>query len=99
MRKDKIRNEYIRGTTKVTEASKKAQEARLRWYGHVKRRDEEYVGRKMLEMEIPGRRRRGRPKKRWKDCIREDMQEKNLDENIIHDRTSWRRLTKNSDPI
>ena len=98
-KKDRIRNEYIRGTVKVIEVSKKAQEARLRWYGHVMRRDEEYVGRRMMEMEIPGRRQRGRPKKRWKDCIREDMREKNLNGNMIYDRSSWRRLTKNSDPI
>ena len=98
-REDRVRNEYIRGTTGVTEASKKAQEARLRWYGHVMRRDEEYVGRRVMEMEAPGRRRRGRPKKRWKDCIKEDMQEKNVNENMVYDRSSWRRLTKNSDPI
>ena len=49
---------------------------RLRWYGHVGRRDENYIGRKMLELEVPGRRRRGRPKKRWRDCIEEDLREK-----------------------
>ena len=36
---DKIRNERIRGTTKVGEISnKKVQERRLKWYGHVMRR-------------------------------------------------------------
>ena len=35
---DKIRNERIRGTTKVGEITKKVQERRLRWYGHVLRR-------------------------------------------------------------
>ena len=33
-----IRNERIRGTTKVGEISKKVQESRLKWYGHVLRR-------------------------------------------------------------
>ncbi|XP_066941095.1 uncharacterized protein [Macrobrachium rosenbergii] len=37
---DRIKNERIRGTTKVVELSKKAQERRLQWYGHVMRRDE-----------------------------------------------------------
>ena len=32
---DKIRNERIRGTTKVGEITKKVQEMRLKWYGHV----------------------------------------------------------------
>ena len=37
---DRIRNERIRGTTKVGEISKKVQESRLKWYGHVSRREE-----------------------------------------------------------
>ena len=44
-RKDKIRNKYIRGTIKVEWLGMKMREGRLRWYGHVKRRDQEYVGR------------------------------------------------------
>ena len=27
-------------------------EDRLRWYGHVMKRDQQYVGRKMMEMEL-----------------------------------------------
>ena len=37
-RLDRIRNERIRGTTKVGEISKKVQESRLKWIGHVSRR-------------------------------------------------------------
>ena len=40
---DKIRNERIRGTTKVGEITKKVQERRLKWYGHVMRREEHYT--------------------------------------------------------
>ena len=52
-RKDKIRKEYISGTVKVERLGVKMREVRLRWYGHVMRRDQEYVGRKMMEMELP----------------------------------------------
>ena len=62
---DRIRNERIRGTTKVGEISKKVQESRLKWYGHVLRREDEYVGKRVMAMEVPGNRRRGRPKRRW----------------------------------
>ena len=58
-RKDKIRNEYIRGTVKVEQFGMKMREDRLRWYGDVLRRDQEYVGRRMMEIKLPGRRRRG----------------------------------------
>ena len=44
-RKDKIRNEYVRGTAKIAKLGDKLRDARLRWYGHVKRR-EGYVGKK-----------------------------------------------------
>ena len=42
--------------------------------GLVHRRDSEYVGRRMLKRELPGRRQRGRPKRRSMDVLREDMQ-------------------------
>ena len=51
--KDRVKNEYIRGTIKVTDISKKIQEARLRWYGHIKRREEGHVARDVLELEGP----------------------------------------------
>ena len=62
-KEDRIRNENIRGSVKATELSKKMQEVRLRWYGHVMRRENDYVGRKVMEMDVPGRRRRGKTKK------------------------------------
>ena len=58
-RKDKIRNEYIRSTVKIERLGMKMREGRLRWYEYVMRRDQEHVGRKMMEMELPGKRRRG----------------------------------------
>ena len=57
-RKDKIRSEHIRSTVKVEQLGMKMREGRLRWYGHVMRRDQEYVGRKMIEMKLPEKRRR-----------------------------------------
>ena len=98
-RRDKIRNELIRGTVKVLEVSKKAQERRLKWFGHVMRREDDFVGKRVMNMEVEGRRRRGRPKFRWKDSIANDLKEKGLSEQDTQDRRRWRRLTSNSDPI
>ena len=58
-RKDKIRNEYVRGNGKITKLGDELRNARLCWYGHVKRREEGYVGKTMMEMGVPGRRKRG----------------------------------------
>ena len=45
---------------------------RLRWFGHIARRDEEVEIKKVFELKI-GRRKRGRPVKQWIDVIEEDM--------------------------
>ena len=74
-RKDKIRNDYIRSTVKVEQLGMKMREGRLRWYGHVMRRDQEYVGRRVMEIELPGKRKRGRVKRRFLDVVKEDMRE------------------------
>ncbi|XP_026683621.1 uncharacterized protein LOC103514996, partial [Diaphorina citri] len=55
-RLDRIRNEIIRSKIKVTEISKKIQERRLQWYGHVQRREENYIGKKIARLEVKGKR-------------------------------------------
>ena len=60
------------------EISKKVQESRLKWYGHVLRREDEYVGKRVMAMEVPGKRRRGRPKRRWLDNIKNDLSDREL---------------------
>ena len=39
---------------------------RVRWYGHVLRRDDNSVLKVALNLEVSGKRKRGRPKKTWK---------------------------------
>ena len=51
----------------------KTREARLRWYGNVLRKDDGYIGRRMLRMELPGMRKWGRPTRRLMDVVKEDM--------------------------
>ena len=82
-RKDKIINEHIRSTVKVERLGMEIKEGRLRWYGHVMRRDKEYVGRKMIEVELPGKRRRRRPKRRFLDVVKEDMGEVGAKERML----------------
>ena len=97
-RKDKIRNEYIRSTVKVERLGMKMSESRMRWYGHVMRRDQEYVGRKMMEMELPGKRKSKRPKRRFLDVVKEDMGEVGAKETDVEDRTVWRKMIRYGHP-
>ncbi|XP_068250297.1 uncharacterized protein [Palaemon carinicauda] len=98
MRLDKVRDDLVKGPTKVTDGSKKIQEKRLHWFGHVMRRNQEYVGRRMLDMDVPGRRKRGRPKRRWMESVTADMEEKDLTMEDIGYRRTKKWLSTNSDP-
>ncbi|PME06485.1 hypothetical protein A8A06_13560 [Escherichia coli] len=97
-RMDRIRNEYIRGTAHVEKFGDKVREARLRWFGHVQRRDSGYIGQRMLKMELPGRRRRGRPQRRFMDVVKEDMQRVGVREEDARDRVRWRQMIRCGDP-
>ena len=95
---DKIRNEYIRGTAQVGRFGEKTREARLRWYGHVLRKDDGYIGRRVLRMELPGKRKRGRPKRRFMDVVKEDIAQVEVTEEDAEDRSNWRWKIRCGDP-
>ena len=90
-RRDKIRNEHIGGTTRVAQASKKITEKRLKWYGHVRRMKEEHIVRRMLDVDIPGKKRRGRPNIRWENACKRDMTQAGLKEDNATNRAKWRK--------
>ena len=88
-RRDKILNEHIRGTTRVVLAYTNITETRLKWYGHVRRMKEGHIARRMLDVNIPGKRRRGRPNLRWKDACKRDMTKVGLKKDRATNRAEW----------
>ena len=76
----------------------KTREARLRCYGHVRRKDDEYIGRRMLRMELPGKRKWGRPKRRCMDVLKEDMTEVKVTEEDTEHRNNWKWKIRCGDP-
>ena len=69
------------------------QQNRLRWYGHVLRKDDDWV-KKCMEYEVEGLRPRGRPKRTWKDVVREDCQARKRNKKDAVDRCKWRKVIK-----
>ena len=52
----------------------------------------------MLRMELPGKRKRGRPKRRFMDVVKEDMAEVEVTEEDTVDRRNWRKKIRCGDP-
>ncbi|KAI3685929.1 hypothetical protein L1987_79598 [Smallanthus sonchifolius] len=90
-RKDRIRNEVVRKRLGVTCISDKIREGRLRWFGHVKRRQSTDPVRTVKTLVVEGKRSRGRPKLTWDERIRLDLLDLHLSKDMINDRISWRR--------
>ena len=90
--RDHVRNENIKEILKVESIAERCRKARLGWFGHVRRRYQDYIGRKPLEMVPPGRRKRGRPKQRMMDCVNRDTKAIGTMKHEVHDRTGWRRI-------
>ena len=74
---------------------------RLCWFGHVKRRDADDPLTRIQEVVVPGRRPRGRPRKKWHDCVRQDLVDAGVSEDLAANRDEWRavvdRLTSSNE--
>jgi hypothetical protein len=47
--------------------------SRIRWYGHVERMQNQKIPKQIVAATIEGKRKRGRPRKRWKDEVEEGL--------------------------
>ena len=66
------------------------EERKLIWFGHVTRMGEDRIPKIILEYNAEGRRRRGKPQKKWKDGIRRSMNRLELTEEDAQDRNAWK---------
>ena len=59
--KDMVESTVTASRVGVDDLEKHLKQKRLRWFGHIVRRDEEVEIKKVLELKIEGWRKRGRP--------------------------------------
>jgi len=58
----------------------------------------EQINRRVLDMKVEGVRARGRQKRRWADCVTEDIKERHLEGTDVRGRRKWRKAVMNIDP-
>ena len=89
-RREKVEDRHVRASMKMINIEDNITESRLRWAGHVWRREQTEFSRRMLKMEVLGR--RGRPKTRWKDSVMQDMRSIRVEQAEAMNKVIWRRV-------
>src|ERR1700761_5076535 len=85
---------------KKKKKKKKEEAARvslLLWFGHVQRMQSDRLPRRIMSEEVQGKRGRGRPRRRFLDSVRSDLEIRGLrlDDHTLalaQDRVAWRGL-------
>jgi len=81
--KDRLPSKELRERLGIDDTALVLQQNRLRWYGHVLRKDDDWV-KKCMEYEAEGPRLRGRPKRTWREVVENDWQASKLNmENVV----------------
>ena len=96
--RNKVKSVDTRKELGVNSIQDKVSNLRLRWYGHMQRMEENNEVRSVVDTRVPGKRPRGRPRGRWVDYVRMDMQELRITPEDAQDRTFWKSRIRAADP-
>ena len=87
---DRTRMSDIHRILGIKDLESSLRTGRLRWYGHIERQPNDVWPNAVRQMNVVGRAPRGRPRKRWIDCVSTDMRELRLEKEDAQDRVKWR---------
>uniref|UniRef100_A0A170WMB5 Endonuclease-reverse transcriptase n=1 Tax=Triatoma infestans TaxID=30076 RepID=A0A170WMB5_TRIIF len=64
--------------------------------GHILRMEDSRMPKSILDKNMPGKRKRGRPRKRWLDDVREDLDRIGVSNwrQLALDREAWQRIVR-----
>lgn len=96
---NRIRNDDIRENLGVSSVEEAARVSRLRWFGHVQRMGDIRLPKRILAAEVPGALSRGRPRRRFIDSVKSDLEVRGLqlgDQTmcLTGDRRAWKRVVQ-----
>jgi len=69
--------------------------SRLRWFGHVERKDDNDWVKRCITWEDERIRQTGRPKKTWCDSVNDDMESLDLPQKDLQFKNKWRKRIQN----
>jgi hypothetical protein len=90
---ERIKNEHMKGIMGVKgkpDIIDITEKKRLQWYGHVKRMLGERIPTLIMGWIPQERRKRGRPRKTWKEGVQAAMITRNLEPDQWRSREEWR---------
>ena len=91
--KDRKRSDELLNRLGIECVENKIQRGRLRWFGHVERKEENNWVKKCTRMNVIGVVDRGAPRKTWRSCVKRDMKAMGIKEEMAQDRCAWRNIT------
>ena len=91
--RDRVSSDEVLRRVGLESVLLKIREKRMAWFGHVYRRNEEDPLCRVKNVEASGRRPRGRPKKTWSNCVREDLAAAGVQEGF-RTGASWTHATR-----
>jgi len=92
--KDRFSSRELRERLGIDDIALVLQQNRLRWYGHVLRKEDNDWVKKCMDYEVEGPRPRGRLKRTRREVVKEDCQARKLNTEDAMDRSKWRKLVK-----
>ena len=95
---DRKSSTEVRDICGVEDLSVKLRQRRLRWFEHVKRAEGSLL-KEVEEVKIGGRWPVGRPKKKWRVCLTEDMNTLGIEEHMAQDCQLWKAVITCPTPL
>jgi len=92
--KDRLQSKELRERLGIDDIILILQQNRLRWYGHVLRKEDTDWVKKCMGYEVEGHRPRGRPKRTWREVVQKDCVAHNLNREDAMDCGRWKKLIK-----
>ena len=62
---------------------------RIRWFGHVMRKQDTRLPKKLFTLELTGRRPIRRPRTRWRDQVKQDLERRGLSWTDVTSKSLW----------